>query len=245
MRVLREYVAAAGIGLELALGAAPLLLLTGMFRWLLDAPRAFVFAAPGAYLLLAAVLASYWPRGESGFGPANRITLARGALVCVVAAGMASPSWLTQQAQWLVLVAALALLLDGLDGWVARRTGTESAFGARFDMELDAALILVLCLCVVLTAKAGVWALAIGGMRYAFVAAMQPWPWLASPLPESRRRKAVCVWQVGSLLAALWPGVPPVLVTLALGIALVMLTWSFAVDVWWLRRSARVVPTGG
>ena len=38
----------------------------------------------------------------------------------------------------------MALLLDAVDGGVARRTGTVSGFGARFDMEVDAFLILVL-----------------------------------------------------------------------------------------------------
>ena len=38
----------------------------------------------------------------------------------------------------------VALALDWVDGQVARRTGTCSAFGARFDMETDAFLILVL-----------------------------------------------------------------------------------------------------
>ncbi|GAA4940924.1 hypothetical protein GCM10023238_03240 [Streptomyces heliomycini] len=39
---------------------------------------------------------------------------------------------------------AVALILDGVDGKVARRTGTSTPLGARFDMEVDAFLILVL-----------------------------------------------------------------------------------------------------
>ena len=39
---------------------------------------------------------------------------------------------------------SVALALDGVDGQVARRTGTVSALGARFDMEVDAFLVLVL-----------------------------------------------------------------------------------------------------
>ncbi len=41
-------------------------------------------------------------------------------------------------------LAVPALILDGVDGWVARRTGTANDAGARLDMEVDAALILVL-----------------------------------------------------------------------------------------------------
>jgi phosphatidylglycerophosphate synthase len=40
------------------------------------------------------------------------------------------------------------LALDGLDGWLARRFGLASAYGARFDMEVDGFLILVLALLV-------------------------------------------------------------------------------------------------
>ncbi len=82
--------------------------------------------------------------------------------------------------------------------------------------------------------KAGPWVLAIGAMRYAFVAAMRPWPWLERPLPESRRRKLVCVWQVGSLLLCLLPAVGGAPAAPLLALALALLAWSFAVDVRWL-----------
>ena len=70
----------------------------------------------------------------------------------------------------LVAIGAVALALDGLDGWVARRNNTVSVLGARFDMEVDAFLILVLSVLVVPHARAV--GAAIGLMRYAFVAAM-------------------------------------------------------------------------
>ena len=38
--------------------------------------------------------------------------------------------------------------LDGVDGWLARRRGMSSAFGARFDMEIDALLVQVLAILV-------------------------------------------------------------------------------------------------
>ena len=69
----------------------------------------------------------------------------------------------------LVGLAVVALVLDGVDGWVARRTGTVSALGARFDMEVDAFLILVLS--VYVAGSVGPWVLAIGAARYAFWAA--------------------------------------------------------------------------
>ena len=44
----------------------------------------------------------------------------------------------------LVTLSAVALTLDLVDGWVARRSNTASNMGARFDGEVDAFLILVL-----------------------------------------------------------------------------------------------------
>ena len=46
------------------------------------------------------------------------------------------------------MLASVALILDGVDGKVARRTRNASAFGARFDMEVDAFLILVFSDCI-------------------------------------------------------------------------------------------------
>ena len=55
----------------------------------------------------------------------------------------------------LVGLTAVALALDGVDGRVARRTETVTAVGARFDMEVDAFLILVLSVYVAAPAARG------------------------------------------------------------------------------------------
>ena len=72
---------------------------------------------------------------------------------------------------------------DAADGALARRQGLASAFGARFDMETDAAFTLVLSALVWQAGQAGAWVLASGLMRYAFVGAAIALPWLAGPLP--------------------------------------------------------------
>ncbi|GFJ94980.1 CDP-alcohol phosphatidyltransferase family protein [Phytohabitans rumicis] len=81
----------------------------------------------------------------------------------------------------LVTLAAVALALDAVDGQVARRTGSTSVLGARFDMEVDAVLIMVLS--VVVAGSLGPWVLAIGAFRYVFVAAAWALPWLRGSLP--------------------------------------------------------------
>lgn len=151
------------------------------------------WAAAGVLLAVAALALSRWPDLRTTLGPANRVTLGRAVLVAMVAGALVVPAWVQQHALWVALVAGVALALDGVNGWVARRCRCASAFGARFDMELDAFLILVLCVHLLSMGKAGHWVLAIGAMRYAFVAAMRVWPWLDAPLPERGRRKLVCV----------------------------------------------------
>ena len=65
----------------------------------------------------------------------------------------------------------MVTVLDGMDGWLARRSTLASAFGARFDMETDALLIMVLSALAWRWDRAGAWVLACGLMRYGFVAA--------------------------------------------------------------------------
>jgi phosphatidylglycerophosphate synthase len=200
---------------------------------------ATVLAASAVYLVMAALVLAGRSGQRGGLGWANRITLLRGVLVCVLAGGLVAPEAVAERT-WIVAGLALtALMLDGLDGWLARRTATTSAFGARFDMELDAFLILVLCMNLVALEQVGVWALAVGAMRYVFLLAGWRWRWLAAPLPESRRRKSVCVWQVLALMIALIPGVGTTQSTWLVATALAALTGSFVVDIRWLYGRAR------
>ena len=143
----------------------------------------------------------------------------------------------------LVSLTAVALVLDAVDGWVARRT-TAGALGAQFDGEVDAFLILVLS--VYVAPMAGAWVLAIGAARYAFLAAGWALPWMREPLPPRFWRKTVAAMQ-GIVLAVAAADVLPRAVTqAALAVALVLLAESFGRDVWWLRlhRPAPPSPAG-
>ncbi|MFH8973595.1 CDP-alcohol phosphatidyltransferase family protein [Streptomyces sp. NPDC017890] len=173
------------------------------------------------------------------FGPANRVTLGRATLVGGVTALVADSFRSAPPVSLLVGLTAVALILDGVDGRVARLTGTSSPLGARFDMEVDAFLILVLS--VYVASDLGPWVLLIGGMRYVFVAAARVWPWLTAPLPPSTARKTVAALQGVLLLLA---GADLLTRTANAGVvllALVLLVWSFGRDVRWLwRRTSRV-----
>jgi phosphatidylglycerophosphate synthase len=137
----------------------------------------------------------------------------------------------------LVVLAATALALDAVDGRVARRTGTASALGARFDMEVDSFLVLMLSVHVAVLL--GPWVLAIGALRYVFVAAGRMAPWLRSQLPTSYPAKVVAALQGVVLVVAAADVLPRALAAALAGTALALLVCSFGRSVVWLRRSAR------
>jgi phosphatidylglycerophosphate synthase len=166
-------------------------------------------------------------------GPANRVTLVRSVLVCAVAV-LTFVDDFEARVPVLVGVAGVALVLDGVDGWVARRTRTVSAFGARFDMEVDAFLILVLSLYV--ARSAGWWVLLIGAARYLFVAAGRAMPWLRGPAPARPWCKVVAVVQGVVLTVAAADVLPLSWTRLALVVALLLLVESFGREAWELWR---------
>ncbi|MFI9380401.1 CDP-alcohol phosphatidyltransferase family protein [Kutzneria sp. NPDC052558] len=166
------------------------------------------------------------------FGQANWVTLFRATLVVGVAALVADGLVHGPSTVAVVVLSAVALVLDGVDGYVARRTGSASAVGARFDMEVDAFLILVLS--VFVAEWLGPWVLLIGAMRYVFVAAGWVMPWLKGALPPSFARKTVAAAQ-GILLVVAASGLLPKDVSIAVvALALGSLVWSFGRDVRWL-----------
>lgn len=205
-----------------------------------DEPVGLVLGFNLYLLLLAVVLTAAGPERRRDFGAANRITLLRGALTSILAAAAVAGPMLDLRGLWLAAgCGALALALDGLDGWLARRTGRADAFGARFDMEVDALLVLVLAVLLWSSAIAGAWVLAAGLLRYAFVLAGWLWPWIARPLPSSRRRRAACAGGVGLLAAALVPALAPDIAAAAAALGTGLLAASFAIDLVWLARAAR------
>jgi len=225
--------------LELLLGLCLVGLLVETLQWHLAAPPGLGWMVGGVYLAMAVMIVWGWPVALRWLGWANRVTLLRGVLIALLAGSMAFPAFMQRHALEMVGLALLALCLDGLDGWVARRTHSATAFGARFDMELDAFFIAVLCCALVVLDKLGGWVLLCGALRYGFVAAGLVWHWLQRPLPPSFRRQLVCVWQVASLLVALLPFVAPFWAMLCVSLALVLLMYSFASDVAWLYRQRR------
>jgi phosphatidylglycerophosphate synthase len=165
---------------------------------------------------------------------ADWVTLARATLAVGVAALVADSFQQPVSVTVLVSLSTLALVLDAVDGWIARRTRTTGPLGAQFDGEADAFLILVLS--VYVARSTGVWVLAIGAARYAFLVAQWPLRWMRATLPARPWRKVVTATQGIVLTTAMAGLLSPPLTTVALLVALALLAESFGRDVWWLWR---------
>ena len=137
-------------------------------------------------------------------GAANAITLVR-AVLSVVIAGLVVASWTSPVPRSLVVtLAVVALLTDTVDGRVARALDQVTAFGAAFDMETDAFLILVLSVYAV--PLVGPWVLLIGLARYLLLLAGLVRPWLTAPTPRRRWAQVVAAVQ-GVVLTVVASGV--------------------------------------
>jgi phosphatidylglycerophosphate synthase len=186
-------------------------------------------------LILDATLALALRRGpDPRLGPADWVTLTRGSLAVGVAALVGDSFERTTPVATLVTLAAVALVLDNVDGRVARRTKTASPLGAWLDGEVDA--FLMLALSVDVARSAGAWVLVIGLARYAFLAAGVPFVWLRATLPRRDWRKVVTAAQGVVLAVAAAQLVPATAMDVLLALALALLAESFGRDVWWLWR---------
>ena len=214
------------LGVLVALGSA--LLLVGLQL----GPLAL---ALGVYSL-GGGLALWWIKTTFPFptlGWGNLITVGRMALMTGLVAAVVSPAH-----PWMVVaVAILALVLDGFDGWFARRQDRVSYFGARLDMEVDAALTVVLALTAMAAGSVGPIVLVLALPRYVFVAAAAVLPWLRAELPESQARKVILVVQVTALITLQVPGFWWGWAAAVVSLVGAVLLWSFGRDIVWLWRN--------
>lgn len=172
--------------------------------------------------------------------PADWVTAVRAALGCALAALVVQTFTDAAPPAALVPVAVVTLLLDAVDGPVARRTGTVSAFGAAFDMEVDAFVVLVLSIAA--AGSVGPWVLVIGAARYLLLLATRVWVWLRRPVPVRHWAKAVAAVQGVALTVAIAQVLPARVVVLVLLGAVALLAESFAHQVVWLQRHREVEP---
>ena len=209
-------------GLALTVGTGRIGVLTGVF-----------YGGVVVGLLARALVRS----GTAALGPADLVTLARsvivGGIVALVAESFVGPVSGTA----LTALAVVALVLDAVDGRVARSTRTVSAIGARFDMEVDSALVLLLS--VYVAPSLGPWVLAIGSVHYLLLLARRALPWLRRPVPPRYWCKVVAAVQAIVLTAVAAGVLPHTAAVLVLGGVAALLAESFGREVWWLWRGHR------
>lgn len=197
-------------------------------------PQALGFAF-FSYLVGAVLALALMRRGypHSLLGKGNSVTLFRMAVVAALLAPV-----IGDKVPWLLVVLAVGILvLDGVDGRLARSEGRVSDFGARLDMEVDSILSVVLALNAWAAGLTGPWVLLLALPRYLFIAAAWFLPWLNRPLPGSLARRVICVVQVACLIGLNAPIFPGWMIFLIAASVAGSLIWSFGRDIWWLWRN--------
>ncbi|MEJ8562543.1 CDP-alcohol phosphatidyltransferase family protein [Yoonia sp. GPGPB17] len=222
------------------IGAVALVFLYDVLFAITSGNSVLVAVGTGLYLAVAAVaafrLSQDFPHPTLGL--CNLVTLSRLVIVgilCVVMLAGIAPNWATFG------IAALALCLDGLDGWLARKQDRASDFGARFDVEVDAIFAFVLAVYAAINGAAGHYVILLGLPHYLFWIARLQLPWLNQPLNPrfSFSRKAVCVFQIGALIAVQIPFLADGRLELMIAAVIFALIWSFARDILWLWQRRR------
>ncbi|MEL6924408.1 MAG: CDP-alcohol phosphatidyltransferase family protein [Bacteroidota bacterium] len=128
----------------------------------------------------------------------------------------------------IAIIATVILVLDGLDGYLARRFNTTSDFGAYLDMETDAYFVMVLSF---LCAKEGLlpWAvIGLGLLRYIYFLLIR---WRKPPERKERRSfigQFIAVFLMGSLISCFV--LPESIYNMAMLIATGLIGWSFGRD---------------
>lgn len=162
-----------------------------------------------------------------GFGAANWVTTSRLVGLLLLAA------LLDAHEQLLAAVLAWSIFcLDWLDGYLARRTGTASKFGAVYDAEVDASFSMLLTWGVFTLERAGAWVLVGGLLRYAYVLALHLTGVSEREAPRTRLGRYVFGLSVGGYTLSLWPFSGTGAIVLS-GAATALLCYSFSRSFLW------------
>lgn len=186
-------------------------------------------AVPAAvsFAVLTFVFRGAWAPGGH-YGRANAVTAFR----FLLAAALTFDGPLPPLGQ--TLAAGSILLLDGLDGWLARRYGLISRYGETLDMEVDAFFTLALCTVLFGSQRFGAWVLIPGALRYLFVLGIR----CAGPplrrAKSSRWSRAIGATVLSGLTLSLLP-IGEWAVAIA-GFVTVAVIGSFAASAWQLYR---------
>ncbi len=177
----------------------------------------------------------------SGLGYGNALTLARGGATGLLAGFLFLP---LPAGPWRWAPAALytvAILLDFLDGYVARRTNHTTILGEILDMEFDTLSFAVAVLLAIGYGHLPLFYLPLGFARPLFLLGLR---WRRRQnlpvydLPPSDLRRLIAGYQMGFLSVALWPAPGAPVTVVAAWVFALPLAFSFARD--WLVVSGQL-----
>jgi CDP-diacylglycerol--glycerol-3-phosphate 3-phosphatidyltransferase len=247
-RLRRQWALAALLAIGLVLGGFTLLrgvwgsALAG--RWALGAVagQAWVMGA------LWRGLSDNHRRGEEALlptlGAGNLATTLRGMLIGLLAGFLLVPRPTTGASAWAPgALYTLAVLVDYIDGFLARATDHTTALGERLDTNFDALGILIAPLLGVLYGQLPIWYLLVSAARYLFV--FGSW-WLKRQgqtlynLDDNPTRRAMAGLQMVVISVALWPLFSPPATTIAATLLMIPFIGGFVRD--WLVVSGRIDP---
>ncbi len=195
--------------------------------------------AIGAYAGFGLAVATALFRDPPGttLGAANRVTLLRAGLACLFA-GLVGEGALALGGLAIPLVVGTVafLVLDGVDGWLARRRGEVSDFGRLLDHETDALFLLILSVLVYQTANVGPWIMAAGLLHYIYLGVRAAWPRLRVDLPAARRGPAIGLGAMLGLLACLSLDLQAEVARAVAAGVVGALIWSISIDAFQMWR---------
>jgi phosphatidylglycerophosphate synthase len=201
--------------------AATVLLATAGALWLRSLGPILVAGMVMLGLLGVTERARWTPDGS--FGIANGVTAFRIGLLALLPSAAAYPAVL-------IALSLLVLVLDGLDGWLARRHALSSEFGAFLDKETDALFLLLLCGLAAFRGTLPMWILGAGLLRYGFVVVLFLLPTPQKTESRSSMARYVYGCMVGALLASFLPY--PSLYRPLVAVATAALLFSFGRSLW-------------
>lgn len=176
-------------------------------------------------------------------GAGNLLTLLRGLGLGLMTGFLFSP-WPSGALAWLpALLYTTAILVDYVDGYLARITRHATVLGANMDIEFDALGMLIVTTLAVHYDQLPWWYLLLGFSRYLFLLGIWWRKRTGKPvyeMPPSVHRRMVAGFQMGFMSVMLWPLFYPPGTTLAGVTFAVPFAASFLRD--WLVVSGRLDP---
>ncbi len=145
-------------------------------------------------------------------GWANTLTLLRGGLFAGLTGFLASPRPETGLAWLPAGLYTVGVLIDGLDGYIARRSNQVTRLGEILDMSMDGWGMLMASMVAVQYGQVPVWYLLVGLARYLYLGGLwlrQRLGWPILELPPSMVRRPFAGLQMGFACVMLWPVFTP------------------------------------